>query len=101
MVGNGATTGANASVHELGRDDLLVLCSDGVHKHLDGADWCRILAGPLSLAQRGQALVQTARRNGSVDDATALLLHRCDPGAPRAGFTGRDAGPLDTKRSAR
>src|SRR5205814_8968280 len=43
MVGNGATTGANAAVHDLGRDDVIVLCSDGVHKHLERRDWCGVL----------------------------------------------------------
>ena len=101
MVGNGATTGANVAVHGLDRGELLVLCSDGVHKHLDGADWCRLLGAPASLAQRGQALVARARTRGSVDDATVLLLHRSDPGwrGPRGG--GRGAVLLDTERSER
>ena len=101
MVGNGATTGANVAVHGLGRDELLVLCSDGVHKHLDGADWCRLLAAPASLAQRGQALVALARSRGSIDDATVLLLHRSDPGWRGLRWSGRGAAPLDTERSAR
>ena len=79
MVGNGATTGANTLVHALAGEELLALCSDGVHKHLEGADWCRILAAPLSLMQRSQALIALARARGSVDDATVLLLHRADP----------------------
>jgi len=101
MVGNGATTGANAAVHGLGRDDLLVLCSDGVHKHLDGADWCSVLGAPVSLAQRGQALVALARKRGSVDDATVLLLHRSDPDARTLRWRGSAAVPLDTARSKR
>jgi serine/threonine protein phosphatase PrpC len=76
MVGNGATTGANSAVHSLGDDALLALCSDGVHRHLDEADWCRVLAAPLALAERGRALIALARARGSVDDATVLLLHR-------------------------
>ncbi|HEV7575824.1 MAG TPA: protein phosphatase 2C domain-containing protein [Caldimonas sp.] len=101
MVGNGATTGANAAVHELGRDEVLVLCSDGVHKHLDGADWCRALAAPVSLAERGRALVALARSRGSVDDATALLLHRADPGGRSLRWNGRGAAPSETERSQR
>jgi hypothetical protein len=80
MVGNGATSGANSAVHGLGRNGVLALCSDGVHKHLDGADWSRVLAAPLPLAQRARSLVALARSRGSVDDATVLLLHRADPG---------------------
>ena len=101
MVGNGATTGANAAVHAIGRDDLLVLCSDGVHKHLDGADWCAVLAAPVSLARRGQALVALARKRGSVDDATVLLLHRSDPDARSLRWRGRGGHPFDKERSER
>lgn len=80
MVGNGATTGANAVTIGIERGDILALCSDGVHKHVDDADWCRVLVAPLPLARRADALVALARTHGSVDDATVLLVQRCDPG---------------------
>ena len=76
MVGNGATGGANCTLHTLGPRGLLAVCSDGVHKHLDAADWRRLLAEPRPLAQRCQALIARARANGSGDDATLLLLER-------------------------
>jgi protein phosphatase len=101
MVGNGATTGANAAVHSLDRGELLLLCSDGVHKHLDGTDWYRVLDAPLSLAQRGQALVALARKRGSVDDATVLMLHRSDPEPRNPRWRGRAALPFDKERSER
>jgi serine/threonine protein phosphatase PrpC len=87
-------------VHGLGRDDLLLLCSDGVHKHLDSRDWAGVLGAPASLAQRGQALVALARKRGSVDDATVLLLHRADPDA-RLRWRGSAAVPFDMERSER
>jgi len=93
MVGNGATTGANAIVVGIERGDVLALCSDGVHKHLDDADWCRVVAAALPLARRADALVALARAHGSVDDATVLLLQRFDPGwrgTRRAGQSGCD-----------
>jgi len=80
MVGNGAITGANALVLGLERGEVLALCSDGVHKHLDEADWCRVLAAELALGRRGDALVALARAHGSVDDATVLLLQRAEQG---------------------
>jgi serine/threonine protein phosphatase PrpC len=93
MVGNGATTGANVVVHGLERGELLALCSDGVHKHLDDADWCRVLAAALPLERRGEALVALARAHGSVDDATVLLLHRREQGwRVRRSDRGRAAG---------
>ena len=76
MVGNGATDGANCALHTLAHRELLAVCSDGVHKHLDSADWRRLLVEPGPLSQRCQALVARARVNGSGDDATLLLIER-------------------------
>ncbi|NRF65604.1 protein phosphatase 2C domain-containing protein [Aquincola sp. S2] len=75
MVGNGATLGANVVPCELAQGELLMLCSDGVHKHVEALALGRVLgtAGG-SLAQRCDALVALARSNGSADDATVLLL---------------------------
>ena len=95
MVGNGATLGANAAIHALASGEVLALCSDGVHKHLDEADWCRVLAAELALGRRGDALVALARAHGSVDDATVLLLQRAEQGwralrrNPRSGTGAR------------
>ncbi|HEY2929632.1 PP2C family protein-serine/threonine phosphatase, partial [Piscinibacter sp.] len=83
MVGNGATAGANVALHELPRGDLLVLCSDGVHKHLDAEDWTRLLRQSTPLVQRCEALIALARVHGSVDDATVLLLQRAEFTFPR------------------
>ena len=77
MVGNGAVTAASVALHDLGTGDLLALCSDGVHKHLDHADWVRLLRQQQPLARRCDELVALARVHGSVDDATVLLVQRC------------------------
>ena len=82
MVGNGATAGANVALHALPRGDLLVLCSDGVHKHLEADDWTRLLRQTTPLAQRCEALIALARAQGSVDDATVLLLQRAEFSIP-------------------
>jgi len=76
MVGNGATSGANVAMHSAAVGDILVLCSDGVHKHVDTDAWSRVLRRPVPLLQRCEDLVALARRNGSIDDATVLLLER-------------------------
>lgn len=76
MVGNGATAGANVALHALARGELLLLCSDGVHRFVDADDMCRVLEQPLPLARRCEALIALARAHGSSDDATALLLRR-------------------------
>jgi protein phosphatase len=94
MVGNGATSGANVVVQSLQAGELLLLCSDGVHKHLDDVDWCRVLAEPLPLALRGEKLVTLARARGSVDDATVLLIQRCAPAHRSTRETTRPASPF-------
>ncbi|MEO6364034.1 MAG: protein phosphatase 2C domain-containing protein [Caldimonas sp.] len=91
MVGNGATDGANCATHTLAHRQLLAICSDGVHKHLDSADWRRLLAEPRPLLERCQALVARARANGSGDDATLLLIERQVRERPRGGAAGRSA----------
>ena len=76
MVGNGATAGANVALHELATGDLFVLCSDGVHKHLDEDDWRGALQSDAPLPDRCERLIAAARAHGSTDDATVLLLRR-------------------------
>ena len=80
MVGNGAV-GPRPNVHEveLRSDEMLVLCSDGVHKGAHPRDIGRLLRDPGPLAERCQRLLQHARASGSDDDATVLVVHR----APR------------------
>jgi PPM family protein phosphatase len=76
MVGNGAISLANVALHELACGDLLVLCSDGMHKYVDADDWPRLLKQSIPLLQRCEDLIALARANGSADDATVLLLRR-------------------------
>jgi protein phosphatase len=91
MVGNGATTGANAAVHGLGRDELLCSAATASTSTSTARTGAPSSARRLSLAQRGQALVALARKRGSVDDATVLLLHRSIP--TRAACAGAAAPP--------
>ena len=76
MVGNGATDGANVLFVDLAADDVLVLCSDGVHKHLELSAWRAALQRSGSLARGCEALVAFAREAGSTDDATVLAVRR-------------------------
>ena len=86
MVGNGATSGANVSLHDLACGDMLMLCSDGTHKCVQVSDWYRILKQRVPLAQRCEELIALARINGATDDATVLLLQRVCFGEARAGW---------------
>jgi len=77
MVGNGAVSVPNLSQVALGDDEMLVLCSDGVHKHVDACDISRVLRrGSLTLARRCTRLLTLARARHSRDDATVLVIHR-------------------------
>lgn len=76
MVGNGAVGRASVAQYTLAASAVLVLCSDGVHKHLGAADWQRVLAQDVPLAQRCRDLVALVRAQGSIDDATVLLVQR-------------------------
>jgi len=77
MVGNGAVARPSAASYTLAPGAFLVLCSDGLHKHLGADEWTRVLARPaVPLARRCDELVARARANGSSDDATVLMLRR-------------------------
>jgi protein phosphatase len=76
MVGNGAVDAPNvASVH-LADDEMLMLCSDGLHKHVDPREIQRQLRARAPLARCCGRLVELARLHGSSDDATVLAVHR-------------------------
>ena len=76
MVGNGAVVRPNVALADVAPGDLLVACSDGVHKHVRREEWDRVLKSPLALSQRCEDLIGIARANGSTDDATVLLMQR-------------------------
>jgi protein phosphatase len=82
MVGNGAVDAPNVRAVDLARDEMLLLCSDGVHKHAEPRDIARLLRGPVPLAARCARLVEFVREQGSRDDATVLVVHR-DARRPR------------------
>ena len=101
MVGNGAIAGANVALFDLACGDLLALCSDGVHKHIDSASWHRVLMRPASLAEHCADLIALARANGSADDATVLLVQRHSFSLPRPRWMARAGALGDTPGDAR
>ena len=76
MIGNGAVSDPNVARVTLGWNEMLVLVSDGVHKHVDPDAMARLLRNDTPLVCRCLRLVQAARTNGSEDDATVLAIHR-------------------------
>jgi len=78
--------GEIASVRTLAPTGRLLLCSDGVYGKLSAATIARglrIFTDPRAAARR---LVRAARRQGSTDNATALVIDppSADPGRPAA-----------------
>lgn len=76
MVGNGAVDTPNVRDVELGGDEMLVLCSDGVHRHADAGDIRRLLCSSGPLVRRCVRLIEFARSRGGRDDATVLVVRR-------------------------
>jgi protein phosphatase len=76
MVGNGAVSSPNVDRVALHDGDMLVLCSDGLHKHIEPGDLSRVLHGSAPLARRCSRLLALARARGSRDDATVLVVRR-------------------------
>jgi serine/threonine protein phosphatase PrpC len=54
--------------------DILVLCSDGLTRYLDGAGILRVVQESEDLAQGVDKLLTTARDGGGADNITALIL---------------------------
>ena len=76
MIGNGAVSEPNVERVALHRGDMLVICSDGVHKHVEPQELSRVLHGPEPLVRRCGRLLALARARGSKDDATVLVVRR-------------------------
>ena len=83
MVGNGAVGVPNVREITLVNGEMVVLCSDGVHKHTTASDIGFLLSGPAPLARRCERLVDFARECGSRDDATVLVVRRVPRAAGR------------------
>lgn len=83
-LGNGDVGSARPIRVDLDGPTLVVLTTDGVHDHLS-ADGVRAV---LAEGYRGAAdrLVRAARRSGSTDDATAIVIRfGASPGRPPVG----------------
>ena len=80
MVGTGAVGEPALRRFRLGRHDLLLLCSDGLHRHVPGPALtgmvCAGLRAGLDLDVLARRLVSQAAGSGSTDDITVLLLRR-------------------------
>jgi len=76
MIGNGAIDSPNVRRVELHGGEMLVMCSDGVHRHAEPMVIGRILRGTKPLAQRCEELIAFVRAHGSHDDASVVVVRR-------------------------
>jgi PPM family protein phosphatase len=60
---------------ELQRGDVLMLCSDGLTKHLTDEQLTRVLGGVESTSRRCAMLVEKANQAGGTDNVTVLIAH--------------------------
>jgi PPM family protein phosphatase len=54
-------------------DDVLLLCSDGVTKHLSDSELTRLLTGAVTAEQRCAMLIERANAGGGTDNLTAVV----------------------------
>lgn len=80
MVGTGAVGVPPVVKAKIRQRELLLLCSDGVHRFVSDEQIAEVVSGGLeggsSLESICGALVHAAKTNGSRDDASALLVMR-------------------------
>ncbi len=80
MAGVGAVGEPPVLRVKLAERECLLLCSDGLHKFVEDADLAHLVGSGLhegmGLKALCQNLVETAQRNGSYDDISALLVQR-------------------------
>ena len=90
MVGAGAVGIPPVVRAQIRAHELLLLCSDGVHKFVADEQIAELVSGGISegssLATICDALVHAAKRNGSQDDASALLVMRRPWFTPRWAY---------------
>lgn len=58
---------------DLQTGDVILLCTDGLHKHITGDEITRVLSGDRPAEEMVRDLVHQARANGSPDSVTAVI----------------------------
>ena len=84
MVGTGFTGRPEVVSLRMEPDDVLLLCSDGLHRGLPDASMAELLGQCGDLGTCALRMCQRARRAGSDDDITVLLARVRRPQPPPA-----------------
>lgn len=94
MVGTGFTGRPEVTAVRLAPGDLLLLCSDGLHRGLSTGQMAALLRQGGELVTCAERLAQAARRAGSQDDISVQLARVNRPQHPAAAAPGGIAGLL-------
>lgn len=70
---------------ELEEDDVVLLCSDGLHGPVNAQEMLEILYGSGSLVEANQALIDRANHNGGPDNITSILVRLNGEDLPKPG----------------
>jgi PPM family protein phosphatase len=73
-IGSELMVKADISEHQVFADDILLLCSDGLHGSVSGADMARLLGGGTDLNAGAKQLVNLANERDGNDNITALII---------------------------
>lgn len=76
MVGTGFSGALDIQSVNISKQDLLLLCSDGLHRALTTEDMAEFVKDIRDLGNCALRLAQAARMRGSIDDISVMLLTR-------------------------
>jgi PPM family protein phosphatase len=73
-LGTEETVEPDLDDHEFAAGDVLMLCSDGLSRYVKGKEMMEIICGNEDLEQTCDKLIEAAKRGGSDDNITCLLV---------------------------
>lgn len=73
-LGIGPKTDADIFFEKLGKNDALLLCSDGLSNMIDEETILKVMSSPVSAEEIAKTLVRLANEAGGTDNITAIVL---------------------------
>ncbi len=74
VLGTSSEIKADYLEEKLKKDDILLLCTDGLNSMVDDNKINKILSNKLSLEQICKKLIEEAKKNGGLDNITIILI---------------------------
>ena len=59
-------------------NDIIVLCTDGIHDYVDIEELENILSDDISLTEKAKRIIQCANDKGGYDNETVVLIEKVD-----------------------